>query len=223
MVVPLGVGIGDVIEVAKLARSVITELKKNNEALPEYRALLLVLDLLAQLLDQIDQQTSKLKGAEHNIDQVELIQACCAACQDPLQKFLDKISKFEPSLGVWGKNGETLKGVRRRIQWKISYEDDVRELRTIFMGHNVRILLCQNIQIRESLCAAKTDRTENIRDLRTLFSESSPILNLLYPKTPDANNVPHWIRLLNASAKLSEWLMQMRQFFKIRVSILMGP
>lgn len=151
MVVPIGVGIGDVIEVAKLARSVITELKKTNEALPEYRALLQELDLLAQLLDQIDQQTSKLKGAEHNIDQVELIQACCAACQHPLQKFLNKISKFEPSLGVWSKNGKTLKGVGRRIQWKVSYEDDVRELRTILMGHNVKILLCQNILIGYAL------------------------------------------------------------------------
>ena len=147
MVVPLGVGIGDVIEVAKLARSVVTELKKNNEALPEYRALLLELDLLAQILDQIDGQTNDLKGAEHNVDQLELIQACCAACQDPLQHFLDRISKFEPSLGVWSKDGKTLKGVGRRIQWKVAYKEDVRELRTVLMGHTVRILLCQNIQI----------------------------------------------------------------------------
>ena len=69
---------------AKLTRSVITELKKNNEAWPEYRASLLELDLLAKILDQIDEQTSELKGAEHSIYQLELIQACCAACQDPL-------------------------------------------------------------------------------------------------------------------------------------------
>lgn len=85
MVVPFGVDIGDVIEVAKLVRSVVTELNMINDALLEYQALLLELDLLAQILDQIDGHASELKGVEHDIDLLELIRACCAACQDPLQ------------------------------------------------------------------------------------------------------------------------------------------
>ena len=132
---------------AKLTRSVITELKKNNEASPEYRSSLLELDLLAQNLDQIDEQTSQLKGAEHSMYQLKVIQGCCAACQDPLQKFLEKTSKFEPSLRVWGKNGKTVKSLGRRLQWKVAYEEDVRELRTMLIGHIVKILLCQNIEM----------------------------------------------------------------------------
>ena len=148
MVVPLGVGIGDVIGVAKLAKSVMTEIKKKNEALTEYRALLLELDLLAQILDQIDGQARKLKDSDNNsTDQLELIRACCEACREPLQKFLDKISKFEPSLGVWATDGKAMKGAGRKIQWKVAYEDDVRELRVILIGYTVKILLCQNLQL----------------------------------------------------------------------------
>ena len=148
MVVPLGVGIGDVIGVAKLAKSVITEIKKKNEALTEYRALLLELDLLAQILDQIDGQARNLEDSDNNsTDQFELIRACCEGCREPLQKFLDKISKFEPSLGVWAPDGKAVRGVGRKIQWKVAYEEDVRELRVILMGYTVRILLCQNLQL----------------------------------------------------------------------------
>ena len=144
MVVPLGVGIGDVIGVAKLARSVITEIKKKKEALTEYRGLFLELDLLAQILDQIDRQAGNFEESDN---QFELIRACCAACREPLQKFLHKISKFEPSLGVWAKDGKVVKGVGRQIQWKVAYEEDVRDLRAILMGHTVRTLLCQNLQL----------------------------------------------------------------------------
>ena len=147
MVVPLGVGIGDVIGVAKLAKSVLTEIKKKNEALTEYRALLLELDLLAQILDQIDGQARNLEHSDDSTNHFELIRACCSACQEPLQKFLDKISKFEPSLGVWATDGKAMKGVGRKIQWKVAYEEDVRELRAILMAYTVRILLCQNLQL----------------------------------------------------------------------------
>ena len=40
-----------------------------------------------------------------------------------------------------------MKGVGRKIQWKVAYEEDVRELRAILMGYTVRILLCQNLQL----------------------------------------------------------------------------
>ena len=80
MVLPLGVGIGDVIGVAKLAKSVITEIKKKNEALTEYRALLLELDLLAQILGQIDVQARNLEDPDNSTDHFELIRAGCDAC-----------------------------------------------------------------------------------------------------------------------------------------------
>ena len=82
MVVPLGVGIGDVIGVAKLAKSVITEITKKNEALTEYRALLVE-------LDQIDGQARNLEDSDNSTDHFELIGACCSACREPLQKFLE--------------------------------------------------------------------------------------------------------------------------------------
>ena len=147
MVVPFGIGIGDVIAVAKLAKSVITEIKKKNEVLTEYRALLLELELLAQILDQIDGQARNLEPSDDNNDQFELIRACCDGCREPLQKFLDKISKFEPSLGVWATDKKAMKRVGRKIQWKVAYQDDVRELRAILMGYTFRILLCQNLQL----------------------------------------------------------------------------
>ena len=147
MVVPFGVGIGDVIAVAKLAKSVITEIKEKNKALTGYRALLLELDLLAQILDQVDGQALNLEESDNSTDHFELIRACCDSCREPLQKFLGKISKFEPSLGVWATDRKTMKGVGRKIQWKVAYEEDVWELRAILMGCTVRILLCQGLQL----------------------------------------------------------------------------
>ena len=197
MVVPLGVGIGDVIGVAKLAKSVITEIKKKNEALTEYRALLLELDLLAQILDQIDGQTRILKDSDNNrTDQFELIRACCEACREPLQKFLDKVSKFEPSLGVWATDRKAIKGVGRKIQWKVAYQDDVAELRAILMGYTFRIfnwgkpLLCLDwlkpfptinllMTNSDSFRAFKKDGVEKFHHLQKLVKEHHTLLESL--------------------------------------------
>lgn len=129
---PLGVGIGDIVGVAKLAKSVITEIKKKNEA----------------LTDQIDGQTRNLNHSDDNNDQFELKQACCVACPEPLQKFLDKISKFDPSLEVRAPDGKAVKGVGRRIQWKVPYEEDVWNLRAILMGYTVQDLVVSEPSIR---------------------------------------------------------------------------
>jgi len=53
----------------------------------------------------------------------------------PLQDFLDKISKFEGLLGVWTFKGRTLNRIGRRIQWKVAYKSDVKELRAILAGY----------------------------------------------------------------------------------------
>ena len=92
-----------------------------------------------------------------------------------------------------------MKGVGRKIQWKVAYEEDVRELRAILMGCTVRILLCQGLQLgrassllrlREaipkdqfvlmtdsnSFRACKKDGTEKFHHLQRLVREHHTLL-----------------------------------------------
>ncbi|KFX92430.1 hypothetical protein V490_05378 [Pseudogymnoascus sp. VKM F-3557] len=97
MPVPFGVGVGDFIAVGKLIAKVATELRKNGEAAPMYQSLLLELEALDRALYQL--QT--LQPSRHELLQLNSIRAMALLCERPLQEFLDKTSKFQPTLGTF--------------------------------------------------------------------------------------------------------------------------
>ncbi|KAL2047607.1 hypothetical protein N7G274_000649 [Stereocaulon virgatum] len=118
MVLAFGPGVDDVITAGKLAKTVISELEK----------------------------ISKLDTGERQLNQLDRIKAISKSCQDPLQKFLDRLSKFDQSLGAQSVRGKSAKDLGRRTQWKLACINDVTKLRAVLRGHVGLLTLLINLQ-----------------------------------------------------------------------------
>ncbi|KFY46548.1 hypothetical protein V495_02401 [Pseudogymnoascus sp. VKM F-4514 (FW-929)] len=156
MPVPFGVGEGDFIAVGKLIAKVAAELRKNGEAAPMYQSLLLELEALDRALCQL--QT--LQPSRHELLQLNSIRATALSCERPLREFLNKISKFQPTMGTFATKDNRFKGFPRRMQWRMMYKDDVVELRSILGSHVSTINLLLMTQTVRSITIADNDRAE---------------------------------------------------------------
>jgi len=58
----------------------------------------------------------KLQGPPCQALAIDHIKCAALTCGQPLEDFLEKIHKFESSLGVW-KSGKRLKDAARKVQW----------------------------------------------------------------------------------------------------------
>lgn len=81
----------------------------------------------------------ELKPTKHELTHLEAIRAAATACRRPLETFLDRISKFERTLGTWDAKERRFRGVGRRIQFNVAFENEVKELRTTLAGHVLTI------------------------------------------------------------------------------------
>ena len=182
MVVPLGVGIGDFLAVAKLTGKIASELKEvsiansesliskqrqfwtalltthgsqNGEAASKYQDLIIELESLERALSRL----YTLKPAECKLVHLEAIRAAASACKRPLESFLAKIEKFDKRLGTQNAKNSQFKGAGRRIQFNVAYEEDVKELRTTLASHVSKINLLLMTQI---LCVTSFQRFVNL-------------------------------------------------------------
>ena len=80
-----------------------------------------------------------LSPTEHELQHLDAIRAATAACKRPLKEFLEKIAKFDSSLGTWDAKEKRFRGVGRRIQFSLALEEDVKELRATLMSHSSTI------------------------------------------------------------------------------------
>ncbi|KIX06607.1 uncharacterized protein Z518_04583 [Rhinocladiella mackenziei CBS 650.93] len=111
MVVPVG-GVGDILTISKLIYRIGLELKNSPESAPDYQ------DLLAELeaLDRALKEIYTLRPAVHNLRRLDAIRAAAAACQRPLEEFLEKIKKFHSTLGSWGAKRRPVRSIGRSVQ-----------------------------------------------------------------------------------------------------------
>ena len=115
---------GDVLAVSKLIYRIIAELKNSSDAAANYQDL--VIDL--EGLDRALQQVQSIEPGIYDLKQLNGIRALARSCHQPLETFLEKISKFENRMGAWQAKENRFRGFGRRIEWTV-YEDDVKELR----------------------------------------------------------------------------------------------
>ena len=87
--------------------------------------------MLGRALSEIN----KLESSRSSLKHLEAIRAAVRACQLPLEEFLEKISKFESSLGTWETKDKRLRGLPRRLQFNMCFSDDVTELRGVLGSH----------------------------------------------------------------------------------------
>ena len=127
---------------------------QNSEANPEYQSLLIELEALDRALRKL--QT--LKPAKHELFQLTSIRATALACQRPLQDFLDRVSKFESSLGTFNTANNKWRGLPRRMQFRIMFKEDVKKLRSALASHVTTINLLLMTQAVASISIAEDDR-----------------------------------------------------------------
>jgi hypothetical protein len=121
-------------------------------------------------------QLQALKPARHELLQLNSIRATVCACQKPLQDFLDKISKFERRLGAFNAGNQKWKGFPRRIQFRVTFKDDIKELRCFLASHIATINMLLMTQAVSSISLAETDRYALATGLESKILENRRLL-----------------------------------------------
>ncbi|KAH0524009.1 hypothetical protein TsFJ059_008933 [Trichoderma semiorbis] len=172
MALPFSFSVSEFFIVRQLIGKVAVELRENGEAAPEYQSLLIELEALERALRHL--QT--LKPTKHELIQLTSIRATALACERPLRNFLDKISKFERRLGSFDIANNTLKGLPRKMQFKIMLKEDVKELRSALASHVATINLLLMTQTVASISVAEDDRSYFASRLESKISTHNRVL-----------------------------------------------
>jgi hypothetical protein len=93
----------------------------------EYQHVVLELQALEKTL----QHLQRLQPSESNADHVNAIRGMALTCRIPLQEFMEKIHRYEASLGPFATHSRGfLTSAGRKSQWAIFMSDEVAKLRT---------------------------------------------------------------------------------------------
>jgi len=103
---------------------------QNSEASSKYQQLLLDLETLSRSLSSLE----KLQPGPNEFMRLQSIRAAAQSCRIPLERFLKKIEKFEYRLGTWNARTKGFATFTRKMQWRLMYKDDVKELQASLGG-----------------------------------------------------------------------------------------
>ncbi|KAH8742784.1 hypothetical protein BGZ57DRAFT_382080 [Hyaloscypha finlandica] len=141
-----GFSVGDFISVVALITKVSKALKSTGGAASEYQHVCFELEALKGILERL----ATLQPDASNINQVNHIRATALGCQLPLQLFLQKIQKFETSLGA-SPSSKSLSGAVRKGQWAVFMTEEISRLRSEICAKMTIIHLSLVIHCSESL------------------------------------------------------------------------
>jgi hypothetical protein len=100
-------------------------LRSTGGAASEYQHACFELDALKGILEHLE----AMQPNASNINHVNHIRATALGCQFPLQLFLQKIQKFETSLGPLP-SSKAISGVARKGQWAVLMTEEISRLRS---------------------------------------------------------------------------------------------
>jgi len=140
MSVGFGFSAGDFIAALKLVTTVVCALRASEESSAEYQALVLQLETLETVLVRV--QKLELNDSYH-VEVVALRQAA-AQCQKTINRFWEKIQKYQPSLDVDG-GGNKLKDGWSKVQWALCKKEELTRFKMDLMGHTESIELLLTI------------------------------------------------------------------------------
>jgi hypothetical protein len=126
MVVPaFGFSVGDFIAAIHLVVKVCVALKDSGGATEEYQSLVIELRQLQALLEQLrDLPTTSSSSFTH----YNAVRGMAYQVQVPLQAFVEKMKGYEQKLGQRVDTSSWRSG-KRKAQWAVSMQEDVREMR----------------------------------------------------------------------------------------------
>lgn len=114
----------------------VTALRESGGSSARYQALISQLSALETALIHVKELD--LDGAQHS--QVVALRQAAAQCTSTIEGFLEKIRKYQPSLGGGGSE-QTVKDVWRKFQWAIWEEESIVRFRADLMAHTESIEL----------------------------------------------------------------------------------
>jgi len=134
-----GFSAGDFLAAGKLIASVISSLPSVGGSASEYQELERELHGLQRALSEIEH----LRGTPDQQISINAIKCAALNCQFVLEEFAGKVTKYEKSLGSGELVGK-LRGLGRKVRWRLEMKDAVMKLRAYLIAHvgsiNMRLL-----------------------------------------------------------------------------------
>jgi hypothetical protein len=137
-----GFSVGDFLAAGKLTAEIISSLKDAGGAKSEYQEVLRELECLKRALQHLDQIQCSNSALSKNLDSIKY---AAASCRHPLEEFLNKIKKYNKSLGIWGKEG-VIKGTADKFRWMLGKKEAVAKLQCYLNVHmgTINMLLAEH-------------------------------------------------------------------------------
>ena len=166
-----GFSVGDFVAVGSLIADIVNSLQEASGSKSEYQEILRELEGLQHALSYLD----KLQSSDACSTSIDSIKYAALSCRRPLQQFLDKIKKYDNTLGVWSKAG-TVRSAADKLKWAYTQKDEVRKLQTYLNVHvaTINILLAEHGLERMDIASEKSERDrlqvqERLEDTRKLI------------------------------------------------------
>jgi hypothetical protein len=173
-----GFSVGDFIAVGNLIKNISSCLQDAGGAKAEYQGLLRELECLQQALQHLDKLQNGGSSSSANLDSIKY---AALSCRRPLEQFLEKIRKYDKSLGVWGKDG-VIKSTADKLRWGFGQKEEIRKLQSYLNIHigTINILLAEHGLEKMDLVSDKAaahqlhvrERLEDTRDIIKKISGS---------------------------------------------------
>jgi hypothetical protein len=142
--VPFGFSIGDFFGAAGVLSQVMKALRKHGGAEDNYRAICVEVELFGNTLKEVELLTANDTNKNH----IEAILEHSACCKVELERFLEKLSNYDDSLGenverkTWS---EKARGNAKKAKWALFMHEWVSEVRDVIRragdGISMRLLL----------------------------------------------------------------------------------
>ncbi len=130
MSVAFGFSVGDFIAGINVIRELRKALEDGAGASAEYCSLIAELSTLEIALQQVQELAlDESKRLQH-----EALKQAALRCQHSVERFLERIVKFQPNLQAGGSSSQW-KDRLRKIQWALCKKEDVQRFRAETSGH----------------------------------------------------------------------------------------
>ena len=120
----------------QIFRKIRKALKEAGGASAEYQDAVIELKSLEHALKHLE----VLEPTEDNIGHVNAIRGMSLACRLPLREFMEKLERYEPTLGPWSER-TSFRSASRKTRWAVSFGHEVERLRALVVAKLISINL----------------------------------------------------------------------------------
>jgi hypothetical protein len=126
--------VGDIISICLIVKDLVTMLDESRGSASEYREAIRELWMLDKVLLEVDllsrtcDQTAELNAL------FVTARSIAQSARQAVEKFRERIKKYDDSLGP-GSDGNMVRGISRKVQWRLGHKDDLDKFRAEINAH----------------------------------------------------------------------------------------